>query len=109
MLESLESLLGRRLEVIHIVGGGSRNQVLNQFVADATGRKVIAGPTEATAIGNILVQATAAGAIADLAEAREVVRNSFPLQVIEPRAQSDWEAAYGRWGRLLACSRLSAG
>jgi rhamnulokinase len=85
VLESLESLLGRRLDVIHIVGGGSRNQVLNQFVADSTGRRVVAGPAEATAIGNIMVQAVAAGAVPDLAEARDVVRNSFPLEVIEPR------------------------
>ncbi len=97
VLESLEALLGRRIEVVHIVGGGSRNQVLNQFVADSTGRKVIAGPTEATAIGNILVQAMAAGAIKSLAEAREVVRNSFPLETIEPRAESDWSEAYARY------------
>jgi len=63
VLESLETLVGQRVKVIHIVGGGSRNQVLNQFVADSTGRKVIAGPTEATAIGNILVQAMASGAL----------------------------------------------
>jgi rhamnulokinase len=86
VLESLESLLGRRLDVIHIVGGGSRNQVLNQFVADATGRTVIAGPTEATALGNIVVQAMASGEIRSLAEAREVIRNSFPMQVIQPVA-----------------------
>ena len=61
MLESLEASLGRRIEVIHIVGGGSRNALLNQFVADATGRTVVAGPSEATAIGNVLVQAIAAG------------------------------------------------
>jgi rhamnulokinase len=90
VLDSLESLVGRRLDVIHIVGGGSRNQVLNQFVADATGRTVIAGPTEATALGNILVQAMASGAVKDLAGARAVVRNSFPLQTIEPRGQADW-------------------
>jgi rhamnulokinase len=102
VLESLEALVGRKLDVIHIVGGGSRNQVLNQFVADSTGRKVVAGPTEATAIGNILVQAMAAGAIRNLAEAREVVRNSFPLQIIEPRAQSDWEGAYERYRQVAA-------
>jgi rhamnulokinase len=102
VLESLEALLARRLDVIHIVGGGSRNQVLNQFVADSTGRKVIAGPAEATAIGNILVQAMAAGAIRDLAEAREVVRNSFALEVVEPRPQSDWGDAYARYQKVAA-------
>jgi rhamnulokinase len=102
VLESLEALLRRRLEVIHIVGGGSRNQVLNQFVADSTGRRVIAGPSEATAIGNIMVQAMAAGAVRDLAEVREVVRQSFPLVVIEPRAESDWMAAYARYREVSA-------
>ena len=63
VLESLEALLGRRLDVIHIVGGGSRNRVLNQFVADSTGRRVVAGPSKATAMGNILVQAMASGAV----------------------------------------------
>jgi rhamnulokinase len=102
VLESLEALLGRPLEVIHIVGGGSRNGVLNQFVADATGRRVIAGPAEATAIGNIMVQAMAAGAVRDLTEAREVVRVSFPLDVVEPRAESDWTAAYARYREVAA-------
>jgi len=85
VLQSLETLLRRRLDVIHIVGGGSRNRVLNQLVADSTGCKVIAGPAEATAIGNIMVQAMASGAVANLAQAREVVRNSFPVEVTEPR------------------------
>jgi rhamnulokinase len=103
VLESLEALQGRRLEVIHIVGGGSRNRVLNQFVADSTGRRVVAGPTEATAIGNILVQAMAAGAVKDLAEAREVVRNSFPLETVEPREEAGWGEAYGRYREVTNC------
>jgi rhamnulokinase len=102
VLESLEALIGKRLDVIHIVGGGSRNQVLNQFVADSTGRKVVAGPAEATAIGNILVQAMAAGEIRNIGEAREVVRNSFALQVIEPREQSGWAVAYERYCQVAA-------
>jgi rhamnulokinase len=80
VLESLESLAARRFEVIHIVGGGSRNALLNQLVADATGRTVIAGPGEATAIGNLLIQAIGAGELSGLAEAREVVRRSFGVQ-----------------------------
>ncbi|HTP35879.1 MAG TPA: rhamnulokinase family protein [Candidatus Acidoferrales bacterium] len=79
VLENLEALSGRKIEVIHIVGGGSRNTLLNQFVAECTGRRVIAGPSEATAIGNILVQAMGAGELKSLAEARAVVRNSFDL------------------------------
>ena len=84
VLDCLESLLGRRLETIHIVGGGSRNELLNQLVANATRRTVIAGPTEATAAGNILVQAIGAGLISGLAEGREIVRRSFPLSFFAP-------------------------
>ncbi len=80
VLESLERILQRQIEVIHIVGGGSRHQFLNELVAQATGRKVIAGPGEATAIGNVLVQAIAAGELQDLREGRAVVRRSFELQ-----------------------------
>jgi rhamnulokinase len=80
VLESLESLAGRRFDAIHIVGGGSRNALLNQLVADTTGRTVIAGPSEATAIGNVLIQAIGAGELAGLEEAREVVRRSFGVQ-----------------------------
>src|SRR5207244_7144222 len=76
VLDSLEAVVGRRFAVIHIVGGGSRNRVLNQFVADATGRTVIAGPAWAPAMGKVLIQAMAAGEVRDLAEARAVVRAS---------------------------------
>ncbi len=84
VLESLESLLGRRLETIHIVGGGSRHRLLNLIVANATGRTVIAGPSEATAAGNVLVQAIGAGVLRDLDEARAVVRASFQPEVFAP-------------------------
>jgi rhamnulokinase len=94
VLESIESLLGRKLSVIHIVGGGSRNQVLNQFVADATARVVIAGPAEATAAGNIMVQALGSGAIESLAHARSLIRRSFPLATFEPHPSAAWDAAY---------------
>jgi rhamnulokinase len=79
VLLDLERLSGRKIDVIHIVGGGSRNALLNQLVAGVTGRRVIAGPSEATAIGNILVQAIGAGELRGLGEARQVVRNSFEL------------------------------
>ena len=100
VLESLEVLGNRKIETIHIVGGGSRNAVLNQFVADCTGRRVVAGPSEATAIGNILVQAMGAGEIADLAGLREVVRNSFAPVTVEPHPSENWEKAYRRYGKL---------
>ena len=96
VLENLESLSGRRIEVIHIVGGGSKNAVLNQFVADCTGRPVIAGPSEATAIGNILVQAMGAGELKSLSDIRTVVRNSFEPVAFEPHPSDEWEKAYRR-------------
>ena len=70
VLEHLEELVGRRLDPVHIVGGGSQNRLLNQFTADATGRHVVAGPVEATAIGNVVMQAMAGGQINSLAEGR---------------------------------------
>jgi rhamnulokinase len=84
VLGNLEELTGRRLNVIHIVGGGSRNKLLNQLVANATGRTVLAGPTEATAIGNVLVQAIGSCAVPDLAAARALVARSFPVHRFEP-------------------------
>jgi rhamnulokinase len=99
VLESLEAVSGRRIEVIHIVGGGSRNQLLNQFVADCTGRTVIAGPGECTAIGNILVQAMGAGELSGLMDIRSVVRQSFPPVTVEPHPSEEWERAYSVYRR----------
>ncbi|MGD0365285.1 MAG: FGGY-family carbohydrate kinase, partial [Bryobacteraceae bacterium] len=84
VLEKLEALAGRRCDVIHIVGGGSRNALLNRLVAKATGRTVIAGPSEATAIGNVLIQAIGAGELSGLEEARAVVRRSFGVEEYRP-------------------------
>jgi rhamnulokinase len=101
--ERLDELAGRHLPAIHIIGGGSRNRLLNQLTADATGRTVHAGPVEATAIGNLLVQALALGHLSSLAEARAVVRRSFPVETFEPGADSgDWDAAYARYLELRA-------
>lgn len=100
VLEMLEELTGLRIEVIHIVGGGSRNGLLNQFVAAATGRTVVAGPAEATAAGNILVQAMGAGEVDGLGALRRVVRESFYLETIEPRPDPAWDRAYERFREL---------
>jgi len=100
VLESLESVLGRRLARIHIVGGGSRNQALNQFAADATGRPVIAGPAEATAAGNLAIQAVGSGLFSGLAEARQLIRRSFPVTTFEPKPQADWDRAYEKFRKL---------
>jgi rhamnulokinase len=86
VLETLESLTGRKLEVIHIIGGGSRNSLLNQLTADVTGRRVLAGPAEATAAGNALTQAMGTGHIGSLEELRAVVRNSFKVEEFLPHA-----------------------
>lgn len=102
VVESLEQLSGRKISRIHIVGGGSRNTVLNQFVADATGRTVIAGPSEATALGNVLVQAMGAGDLKDLDEARAVVRRSFEVTEVEPHPSMEWDMAYQRYLNVLA-------
>jgi len=97
VLESLEHLLGRKLEIIHIVGGGSRNRVLNQFVADATNHTVVAGPSEATAMGNILIQAIGAGEVSGLKEAREIVERSVTLETFTPKRSADWDRAYEKF------------
>lgn len=97
VLESLETLTGRRIDTIHIVGGGSRNALLNQFVADATSRTVVAGPDEATAIGNVLIQAIGAGMLKDLAALRAVVRASYPVTSFTPKNSGAWEQAYERF------------
>jgi rhamnulokinase len=100
-LRLLETLSGRKITTLHIVGGGSQNRLLNQLAADATGCTVIAGPVEATAIGNVLLQARAMGLITDLAELRRIVRASFPVETYTPDA-----AMTERWDALLAQSGL---
>jgi rhamnulokinase len=100
-LEGLEDILGRRIETIHIVGGGTQNELLNQMTADATSRAVIAGPIEATGIGNVLVQAMAIGAIRSLQDARAVVRASFPVKRYDPRETTKWDEAYSRYRSVL--------
>ena len=94
VLSAIEDVTGDRIEVLHIVGGGIQNELLCQFTADATGRKVITGPIEATASGNILMQAKAAGQIQTKDEAREIIRNSFELKHFEPHDTAAWESQY---------------
>lgn len=101
VLERLEEVLGRRLEPIHIIGGGAQNQLLNQFAADATGRRVITGPIEATAAGNVIVQAMALGRIGTLEEGRRVVRKSFDVATYEPARGSEWDARYDRFLKVV--------
>ena len=99
-LGSLAELTGEQIEVIHIVGGGSQSQLLNQFTADATGRPVITGPVEATALGNVLLQARTSGSITTLSQIRDVVRASSTMKRYEPRDTAAWNAAYQRFVAL---------
>jgi sugar (pentulose or hexulose) kinase len=94
VIERIEDVTGKKIDCLHIVGGGMKNELLNQFAADATGKKVIAGPAEATAIGNILMQAKATGQIKTLTEARKLVRNSFELKEYQPQNAPLWEKQY---------------
>jgi rhamnulokinase len=105
--ERLQELVGYPLPTLHIFGGGSQNRLLNQFAADATGRFVVAGPVEATAIGNVLVQAIAMGHLADLVEARALVRRSFAVETYEPRDSDMWDASYHRYLTLRESLRNS--
>ncbi len=99
--DQMANLLGRAFPVIHIIGGGSRNSLLNRFTANATGRTVFAGPIEATAIGNILVQAIASGQIGSLSEARTLTRKSFDVKIFEPNSRAGWDQAYQGYLNLL--------
>jgi rhamnulokinase len=101
VLERLEELVGRRLDTIHIVGGGSNNTLLCQLCADACQRPVRAGPVEATAIGNILTQLLGLGLIKTLDEGRAIVRRSFEVTTYEPRNADAWQEPYGRFLRLV--------
>jgi rhamnulokinase len=101
VLERLEELIARRLDVVHVVGGGSQNELLCQFTADACNRPVVAGPVEATAIGNVLVQAIGLGLVGSLAQGREVVRRSFEVKTFTPRDSERWEEPYQRFNRLF--------
>jgi rhamnulokinase len=101
VLESLEGLTGGRFDTIRVVGGGSRNRLLKQWTADATGRTVLAGPVEATALGNIAMQMIATGAVASLAEARAAIDRSFPLERLQPIGAERWDAEYHRFQQYL--------
>jgi rhamnulokinase len=101
VLGTLEKVSGHEAEVLHIVGGGCQNRLLCQFTADACGIPVVAGPVEATAIGNLLTQAMGVGSVKTLADAREVVRRSFEVHTYEPRNTAHWDAQWERFQSLV--------
>lgn len=100
-VEKLEEILGKKLPVIHMVGGGIKDEMLCQFTADATGREVIAGPVEATSIGNLMVQAIALGLIEGLQDARIAVKNSFPTKIYKPQDADLWSDKYEEFKRII--------
>jgi rhamnulokinase len=91
IVRDLEQVCGRHIDQIRVIGGGSKNRLLNQFTADATGRKVLAGPAEATALGNVAIQILATGEASSLPEVRAIVDRSFPTEVFEPVDPDKWE------------------
>ena len=97
VLDALEALTGTAFDEIRVVGGGARNRLLNQFTADATGRRVVAGPVEATALGNIAMQMVTTGAVASLDEARAIIDRSFPVERYEPVNADRWAQEYARF------------
>jgi rhamnulokinase len=109
-IERLESVTGREISVIHVVGGGARNALLCQMTADASRRVVLAGPVEATAIGNVMLQAIALGLVDSLAQARELVRRSVEVNIYEPRSIEVWEPAWERFSaaQMTATERRTA-
>ena len=94
-LDRIEDIIGRRISVVHIVGGGSQNELLSQFAANAMNREIVSGPIEATSIGNVLMQAKALGLLDSLDAVRAVVRNSFPTKRFIPADAKKWDAKYG--------------
>lgn len=99
--EKIAEVSGRPNKVVHIVGGGSRNELLNQFTADACGLRVIAGPEEATAVGNAMVQALGLGVIERMADAQALIRGAFPIREYRPRDTETWDRAYQRFRAIL--------
>ena len=102
VLDALQVITGKELRVLRVVGGGSRNHFFCQMIADATGRVVLAGPAEATALGNVLLQAIATGHLSSLAEAQDAIRNSSESEVFEPGTGAQWEEAYHRFTSLMS-------
>jgi rhamnulokinase len=102
VLEIMETLVGHRIGVVHIVGGGAQNKLLNQLTANAIGRPVVAGPFEATAVGNLLMQLLATGAVGSLAEGRALVRRSFNTETYRPEDAAAWDEAYASFRSLTA-------
>ncbi len=102
VIGDIETLIGRRIDRIRVMGGGSRNALLNQFTADATGKQVIAGPQEAAVLGNLGVQMISLGELGSLGELRALIEHSFPTEIYEPGDTARWDAQDGRFRQYCA-------
>lgn len=100
-IEGMEAVNNAKYNTIHIVGGGIKDKMICRFTANATKRVVETGPIEATSLGNVLVQAMAAGAIKDISEGRQVIKNSFDITKYEPTDSDVWDKAYDKWKNLI--------
>jgi len=105
VIQDLEHVTGRIIKEILVIGGGSKNRLLNQFTADATGKRVLAGPAEATALGNIAVQMVATGSTDSLQQTREIIAQSFPAEVFEPRDADHWDRQAPRFQQYCGLPR----
>jgi rhamnulokinase len=101
VFEWMQEFAPFRLEVLHIIGGGSLNKYLNQFTANSTGATVLAGPQEGTAIGNIMLQAKSAGLVKDIWEMRAIIANSIELVKYEPQDKAQWDIAYNKYLSII--------
>jgi rhamnulokinase len=99
-IEQIELITGKKIDKLHIIGGGAHNKMMNQLTANAIGISVFAGPTEATAIGNLMMQAKAAGVVQSLSEIRKIIRNSFDVTEYTPSPKLDWNTAYSKFKEL---------
>ena len=96
-IENLEDIIKKRIRILHIIGGGSKNMLLNQFTANVLNIPVKAGPIEATAIGNLLVQALTLERVDDIIDLRQIVKNSFPIIDFTPKFTTTWNDAYTKY------------
>ena len=103
--DEITRISGKPTKIVNIVGGGSKNDILNQFTADATGLLVLAGPGEATAIGNIMVQASGLGIIKGLEAAPALIKNAFKIREYKPRAPELWTREYKRFVKIVSVSK----
>ena len=102
VLDNLRNLSPMPIETLHVIGGGSRNELLNQFTANAIGIPVIAGPSEATAIGNVMIQAMTAGEAEDINGMRQLIHNSIPLKTYQPQDSENWDTAYIHFKHIIS-------